>query len=73
VLEGLQPPERILSCHVRTLRESFDESDRAIFDKAILDQHIWPSKTLAKALTDRGVQISDKPIRMHRLGRCSCR
>jgi hypothetical protein len=73
MLEGLTPPERVPSCAVRTVREKLDQHDKVIFDKALADFHAWPHKTLAVALRERGVQISDKPIRMHRSGKCSCR
>jgi hypothetical protein len=73
MLEGLTPPERQFPCAVRTLREAFNETDLTIFDKALADLQSWPHKTLATALRERGVEISDKPIRMHRMGRCSCR
>jgi aspartokinase len=73
MLEGLTPPERVFSCLVRKLRESLDESDQRILDLAIADGDSWPSKTLAVALTERGLPISDKPIRKHRAGLCSCK
>lgn len=73
MLEGLTPPERVATCGVRSLRERLDESDRSIFDKALADFDAWPHKTLAAALTQRGASISEKPIRKHRLGECSCR
>ena len=72
MLEDLQPPQKVLSCAVRTLRESLSETDQAILDKAILDISSWPHRTLAKSLTERGAKISDKPIRLHRLWLCSC-
>jgi hypothetical protein len=73
MLEGLAPPERIHPCAVRFLREKLDDSDRMILDKALADFDSWPHKTLAKALRERGLMISEKPIRMHRIGQCSCR
>jgi hypothetical protein len=73
MLEGLTPPERVPSCAVRKLRERLDESDQIIFDRAVADFDAWPSKTLASALTERGLLISDKPLRKHRDGLCSCK
>jgi hypothetical protein len=73
MLEGLAPPERVFPCAVRTVRENLDQHDKAIFDKALTDFDAWPHKTLAVALKQRGVAISEKPIRMHRTGQCSCR
>jgi hypothetical protein len=73
MLEGLTPPERVFSCLVRTLRDGLDGHDQVILDLAIADDVSWPSKTLAVALTERGLPISDKPIRKHRAGLCSCK
>jgi len=73
MLEGLAPPDRVTSCAVRTIRQRLDEADRVILDKALGELDAWPHKTLAAALTLRGVKISEKPIRMHRSGLCSCR
>lgn len=73
MLEGLTPPERVTTCAVRTMRERLDEADLKIFDEALADFDSWPHKTLSAALTKRGARISEKPIRMHRSGLCSCR
>lgn len=73
MLEGLTPPVRVLPCAVRSLREAFSESDLAIFDKALADPSAWPNRTLARALNERGVVITDGPIGRHRSGTCSCR
>jgi hypothetical protein len=73
MLEGMTPPERVMPCAVRSLRENLDDADQLILDKALADFDAWPHKTLAKALSDRGVMISEKPIRKHRTGLCSCR
>jgi len=72
MLEDMQPPIRIASCAVRKIREGLNETDQAILDKAIADENIWPSKTLASALTGKGLPITDKPIRKHRNAECSC-
>jgi hypothetical protein len=72
MLEGLRPPERITPCAVRKLREGLTETDLGIFDAAILSVEDWPAKTLADALTERGLLIGEKPIRKHRNSICSC-
>jgi hypothetical protein len=72
MLEDLAPPVRITACAVRKLRSNLDESDQQILDKAIADQESWPHKTLASALTQKGLLITEKPIRKHRLNECSC-
>ena len=72
MLEDLQPPKRITPCAVRSLREGLKETDQVIFDAAMSNFEAWPAKTLADALTERGLLISEKPIRKHRLMGCSC-
>jgi hypothetical protein len=32
----------------------------------------WPHSTLTHELNKRGIEISEQPVRHHRLGRCSC-
>lgn len=51
---------------------SLDAKDREILSAAVLDTETWLSGTLANALKDRGIQISDKSIAKHRRGTCSC-
>jgi hypothetical protein len=72
MLEGLTPPVRILPCLVRTIMEQLDEADQKILDAALEDQVTWGHTALAQALTQRGLRISEMPIRKHRAGRCSC-
>lgn len=73
MLEGLTPPERVFPCAVRTLLDALDESDQRILEEALTNQNVWSNVALAKALTERGLRISEKPIRKHRLGICSCK
>jgi hypothetical protein len=73
MLEDLTPPVKELPCAVRKLLERLDESDRNILVKALADEDTWPAKTLTRALADKGLVISDGPIRKHRSNRCSCR
>ena len=73
MLEGLTPPVKELPCAVRKMFERLDESDQSILVKALEDEETWPAKTLARALADKGLVISDGPIRKHRINRCSCR
>lgn len=72
MLEDLTPPARIFPCAVRTLREQLSDSDQAILDAALANQTLWPNNMLARELSKRGLTISDKPIRKHRSGVCSC-
>jgi hypothetical protein len=73
MLEGLTPPVKELPCAVRKVLERLDESDQSILLKALADEETWPAKTLARVLADRGLMVSDGPIRKHRGNRCSCR
>jgi hypothetical protein len=71
MLEGLQPPNRLPACKVRTILESLEPKDQEILIKAIADSE-WPTVTLAEQLTKRGLIISESPLRKHRAKRCSC-
>jgi hypothetical protein len=73
MLEDLTPPEYITPCAVRTLLQKLDESDQKILQDALANQQAWGNSALAKALTDRGLRISEKPIRKHRGRYCSCK
>jgi hypothetical protein len=73
MLEGLKPPPKFKgSCKVGTLAASLEEADRKILLSAIEDVARWPVKTLSKALSDKGLQISDSPIYNHRSRACAC-
>ena len=71
MLEGLTPPSKVLPCKVRELLETLDTKDQEILKAALIDP-AWAHLTLANSLKDRGIAISETPIRKHRLGRCSC-
>ncbi len=51
--------------------ESLDAKDREILLKALADP-AWATLTLTNTLNERGIVISESPMRKHRLGRCSC-
>lgn len=73
MLEDLKPPSRLHgTCKVGIIADRLEEKDRKILLDAVLDKENWPVKTLAKALSDRGVQISDSPIYNHRAKTCVC-
>jgi hypothetical protein len=73
MLEGLKPPPKSNgSCKVGRLASTLDEADKKILLGAIEDSTNWPVKTLAKALSDRGLQISDSPLYNHRSKACAC-
>ena len=72
MLEGLTPPVRVMPCAVRTIMDTLSESDQKILRDALANEEAWGNTALSKALTDRGLRISEKPIRKHRGGYCSC-
>ena len=71
MLEGMEPQARKLSCKVRTILESLDTKDQAVLVAAIGNES-WTSTALARELTKRGLNISEKPIVAHRRKACSC-
>jgi hypothetical protein len=73
MLEDLTPPVKELPCAVRKILDRLDESDQKILINALSDEDTWPAKTLSRALNDKGLTVSDGPIRKHRSNRCSCR
>jgi transposase len=71
MLEGLEPPKKLAPCKVRELLETLEPKDQEILKTALIDP-AWGHLTLANSLKERGVDISESPVRKHRLGRCSC-
>jgi hypothetical protein len=51
---------------------TLNETDQEILTAAIFDTANWPVKTLARALGEKGIQISDTPITAHRFKNCAC-
>lgn len=73
MLEGLKPPNKISgTCKVSTLAATLNEADKKILLEAIANKEEWPIKTLSKALSERGLQISDTPLTSHRAKACVC-
>lgn len=73
MLEGLTPPSAMKgTCKVASIAEGLSESDKAILMQAIEDKNSWPIKTLARALSERGLNISDTPLTSHRAKSCVC-
>jgi plasmid stability protein len=73
MLEGLTPPNRFKgSCKVATVAASLSDEDRTILFDAIESTESWPIKTLARALSERGLQISESPLTNHRAKACVC-
>ena len=71
MLENLKKPKTVLSCKVQTLIETLPEEDSKILAEAIKDQE-WKAFQLANELRKFDINISDRTIRHHRLGNCSC-
>jgi len=59
-------------CKTMRLRKNLDESDQKIMDNALKDSETWSDYHLSKALTARGLEISEMSIKRHRQGMCSC-
>jgi len=72
MLEDLTPPVRSTRCKMGRILDSLDEKDQAILQKALDDVHVWAAKPLARALTDRGLSITEGPIGLHRSKGCGC-
>lgn len=71
MLEDLKPRKKELPCKIREILETLEPKDQEILKEALADK-AWGDKTLANALTERGIKVSDTPVRKHRAGRCSC-
>lgn len=72
LLAGLTPAVKKHPCKVRTLLETLEPEDVKIFEEALANEMLWPTRTLALALNERKVTISDVSIGRHRKGQCSC-
>jgi hypothetical protein len=71
MLEDLKPPVKILSCKVRTIAATLNEKDAVIFKEAC-ESHAWQPFVLSRELRKKGIEISDRTIKNHRLKDCSC-
>jgi len=72
MLEGMTPTVKVYPCRVRTIAESLDSADLKIYMDAMSNSAAWTNNGLARALTDRNLTVSEKAIRKHRRGECSC-
>ena len=73
MLENLTPPTKSKgSCKVASEAEKLSDSDKTILLTAVDDRDRWPVKTLARELSNLGIQISDSPITNHRSRSCAC-
>ena len=72
MLEDLVPPSRHTRCKMGRIYDSLDEADQAILEKALADPDTWSGNALGRALSQRGLLTTEKPIRKHRNRECSC-
>jgi hypothetical protein len=73
MLEDLKPPAPFRgSCKVGQIMLTLSKADQEILTGAIFDTANWPVKTLARALGEKGIQVSDTPITAHRFKNCAC-
>jgi hypothetical protein len=72
MLDGLQPPQRVYNCRVRSVLETLDAKDKKILETALDSLDLWPVRTLSIELKRRGLVLSDSAIANHRRGSCSC-
>lgn len=72
MLEGLTPPVIGRSCKVATEAAKLSDSDKKILLDAVADKDRWPVKTLSRALSERGIMLSETPITNHRQRTCVC-
>lgn len=73
MLEDLEPPVRRTPCKIRTILDGLSENDQRILLLALEDVDSWSGNSLARALSQRGLLVTEKPIRKHRNNECSCK
>lgn len=72
MLEDLSIPQKKQTpCKVRTIAETLNSVDKKIFVDACNSEE-WSAVILSRELRKRDIEISDRTIRTHRAGACSC-
>jgi hypothetical protein len=71
MLEGLTPPAKIPPCMIRTVMNGLDGDDQRILRDALADHDAWSHRSLAKALSERGLPLGEKIIRERRQKACA--
>lgn len=71
MLENLEPVVNVLPCKVRTTLKQLEAKDAEILNKALSDDR-WTAYSLSRALSERGLALSDKVISKHQSNGCSC-
>ena len=71
MLEDLMLPTLVKVCRIVTIADSLELVDQKIFLDAVANED-WGTMLLSKELRKRGITISDKLIRNHRVKLCRC-
>jgi hypothetical protein len=71
ILDNLAPQIKVSVCRVANLASTLDAKDAKILLDATIDTN-WGYLPLSAALNKRGLSLSDKAIKKHRTGLCSC-
>ena len=71
LLENLAPIDRVRPCKVRETAAKLEPSDAKILLDAVANTE-WGMTDLVRALSSRGIKMSDNSVRRHRLKTCSC-
>ena len=71
MLEDLKPNKRIYPCRIRTIKDQLELDDRIRLEAALRDKD-FAAWALHQALKAKGIIVTDKSIKRHRDGNCSC-
>jgi hypothetical protein len=72
MLEDLQPAYIERKCKLRTVASTLEPKDAKLLYEFVADEENWSALGLSKALSTKGIMISDQIIKRHRTFRCSC-
>jgi hypothetical protein len=70
-LDGLDPAKEVRPCKVTRTLEELEAADAEILREALEDPR-WTARSLAIALSLRGVLLSRDTLTLHIKGACSC-
>lgn len=71
LLGDLAAPKRSFPCRIRELANSLDADDAQILLDAC-ENPKWSIIGLSRQLKERGLMVSESPIKAHRAKACSC-
>jgi len=75
MLENLDPKPYVAPCAaMERVKKHPDTTERDVelMRQYLDDQENWPTRTLARALKQKGIFMERKVIERHRDGRCPC-